>query len=77
MTDDQLDRDLVAAVRARDKTRVVRLYRQAAQATEATGDVDRACFFYTHAWVFAMEAGDPMAAELRAKLVAHGRETDG
>ncbi|MEM9426316.1 MAG: hypothetical protein AAGA06_06405 [Pseudomonadota bacterium] len=76
MSDDQLDRDMVAAVRAGDKARIVRLYAQAAEASEATGDVDRACFFYTHAWVFAMEAGDPLAEDLRAKLVAHGRETD-
>ncbi|MEM7751831.1 MAG: hypothetical protein AAF230_00360 [Pseudomonadota bacterium] len=76
MSDDRLDRALSDAVQAGDLPRVVRLYRDAAEMSEATGDVDRACFFYTHAWVFAMEAGDPMADELRAKLVAHGRETE-
>jgi hypothetical protein len=35
-------------------------------------------FYLTHAYVFALEAGDPRAAALKARLVAEGadRRTD-
>ena len=44
------------------------------EAAEAAGDVDSACFFLTHAYVFVLEAGDKRAADLRARLAAEGRE---
>lgn len=55
-----------------DSDALVSLYTQAADGAE---DVDTECFFLTHAFVFALEAGDPRAQGLRARLVAHGRET--
>ncbi len=56
---------------ANDVDVLVSLYTQAAN--EAT-DVDAECFYLTHAFVFALEAGDPRAGILRARLVKHGRE---
>ncbi len=70
MTD--LDAQLLAAHAAGDHVALVTLYTQAA---DAAPDWDRACFFLTHAYVFALEKGDARATVLRAQLVSHGRET--
>jgi hypothetical protein len=71
-----LDAELLAAHDAGDLGRLVAGYARAADNAEGAGDVNRAAFFLTHAWVFALEAGDPRANDLRARLVAHGRETE-
>ena len=73
---DRLDAALIAAHEADDKAALVRLYRQAGEASEAGGDIDAACFYYTHAYVFALESGDPARREMLAKLAAHGRDAD-
>lgn len=68
---DDLDAQLLAAHGARDGPALIGLYSQAALGANS----DTACGFYlTHAYVFALETGDPRAADLRAKLVAMGRE---
>jgi len=37
--------------------------------------VDAACFFYTHAYVYALDAGDgAVEREARAALRGHGRD---
>ena len=66
-----LDAALIAAHEAGDTDALVRLYREAADAAE--GEVRRA-FYLTHAYVFALEAGDPRARDLHAALRAMGRE---
>ena len=48
-------------------------YARASDQAEEQGDVDRACFFLTHAWIFALEAGDPIADEHRSRLARYGR----
>ena len=68
-----LDAQIIAAHDAGDHTALVTLYTQAADAIEPR-DVDAACFFLTHAHVFALEAADPRTPELRARLIKHGRE---
>jgi len=68
-----LDTALIAAHAAGDGPALVRLYTQAADAAEPT-DIDAACFFLTHAYVFALEQDHPEVATIRARLVAHGRE---
>jgi hypothetical protein len=70
-----LDAALHVAHAARDTDRLVTLYEAAADgpASGATA-ADAAPFYLTHAYVFALEAGDPRAARLRARLVAMGRE---
>ena len=72
MTD--LDERLLAAHAAGDLPALAMLYSQAADAREASGDIDAACFYLTHAFVFALEAGDAQGPGLHARLKAHGRE---
>lgn len=69
-----LDRDLLVAHAAHDTDSLVRLYRQAGEGREQAGDIDAACFFYTHAYVFALESGHAAAGELLDMLVRHGRD---
>ena len=66
-----LDADLLAAHAAGDRDRLVSLY---AQAADVAGSADAAGFYLTHAFVFALEAGDARAEGLRARLAATGRE---
>lgn len=66
-----LDQQMTAAHVAGDHAALVVLYTQAA---DLANDLDAACFFLTHAYVFALEVGAPEAAELHARLCTHGRE---
>lgn len=74
MTDVDLDAQLIAAHESGDLPALVALYSKAAQEAEAAGDVDAACFFLTHAYVFALEAGDARSEALHQRLKAYGRE---
>ncbi len=73
---DGLDRDLEAALAAKDPARIAAVYARAADMLETKGEIDGACFLMTQAWIFALEVGDPLADDLRARLVAHGRESE-
>ena len=64
-----LDTALLQAHAAGDRAALVTLYTQAAD----TSKTARA-FYLTHAYVFALEAGDPRAPALRARLVDLGAE---
>ncbi len=75
MTDD-LEAALLQAHDTHDLNDLVRLYTDAADREEQANQTDRACFFLTHAWIFALEAGDPRSHDLKARLVAHGREVE-
>jgi len=66
-----LDAALLAAHAAQDHPALVTLY---ARAAAQTADADAACFYLTHAMVFALELGDPRSEVFRAALVAQGRE---
>lgn len=66
-----LDAALLAAHEAMDHQALITLYTQAADQAQ---DVDAACFYLTHAMVFALEAGDPRANVLRQRLITQGRE---
>ena len=68
-----LDAALRAAHAAGDPVALARLYAQAADAAEARRDPDATCFYLTHAFVFALEAGVPEAQTLNQRLVARGR----
>ena len=52
----------------------MRLYAEAGDLAEAAGEIDAACFFLTHAYVFALATGAAEAGALHARLLAHGRE---
>ncbi len=66
-----LDARMIAAHEAGDTGALIRLYTQAANEANA---LDAECFYLTHAYIFALEAGAPEAPILRARLKAHGRE---
>ena len=66
-----LDAQMIAAHDAQDQQALIRLYTLAA---DQANDLTAACFYLTHAYVFALEAGAPEAAALHARLKAHGRE---
>ncbi|MGJ8626732.1 MAG: hypothetical protein ACSHXB_07210 [Sulfitobacter sp.] len=68
-----LNAQLLAAHAAGDIPALIRLYTVAADQVEQD-DLDAACFYLTHAYVFALESGDATCPALRARLVAHGRE---
>jgi len=70
----ELDAALIAAHGAGDQPRLAALYARAGDAAEAAGEIDAACFYLTHAYVFALAAGAPEAAALHARLLAYGRE---
>ncbi|WP_299424515.1 hypothetical protein [uncultured Shimia sp.] len=66
-----LEARLLAAHAADDKIALVTLYKEAATAAktpEAKG------FFLTQAYVYAIETGHPIAADLHQNLKATGRE---
>lgn len=66
-----LDAHLKAAQAAGDKRALIGLYDQAA---DTANDPNAAAFFLTHAYVFALEAGDPRAKAFHHRLKAEGRE---
>jgi hypothetical protein len=53
-----------------DQLALVALYTEAADNTDV---IDAACFHLTHAYIFALELGDPVSDALYARLKVHGR----
>lgn len=53
-----------------DRAALVALYTAAA---DAAPDLDAACFYLTHAYIYALEKGDPAAEQLYHRLKAHQR----
>lgn len=70
MTRSELDAALLAAHEAGDRRGLITLYAEAANANTGVA----AAFYLTHAYVFALEAGDSRVHVLRARLVALGSE---
>lgn len=66
-----LDARLLEAHARGDQAALVGLYEEAAG---SANDPVAAGFYLTHAYVFALELGDPRAVALHAKLKASGRE---
>lgn len=65
-----LDNRLLTAHARNDKQALVTLYTQAA---DQAADIDAACFYLTHAYIFALETGAPAASALYDRLRQHGR----
>jgi hypothetical protein len=65
------DRLLEAHARG-DARALITLYTEAA---ETANDPVAHGFYLTHAYVFALEQGDPRARDLHARLKAQGRES--
>lgn len=70
----ELDRDLMVAYKVNDKTQIVTLYAKAGEQSEQCKNVDGACFYYTQAYIFALEMDHPLKTTLREKLAHYGRE---
>lgn len=66
-----LDAALLAAHARRDAGALIGLYTKAGEAAQSA---DAACFYFTQAFIFALEAGDARALSLQARLHALGRE---
>jgi len=69
-----LDGALLDAHSRNDQASLIELYEQAGLLQEKLGDKDSACFYFTHAYVFALEQGAEKAALLKDRLVHHGRD---
>lgn len=67
-----LDDRMISAHAAQDRMALIKLYREAA---DSVNDRDASCFFLTHAYIFALEAGTSEAQNLHARLKAQGRES--
>ncbi|WP_137701639.1 hypothetical protein [Marimonas lutisalis] len=65
-----LDQRLLAAHAADDRAALIALYEEAA---DAAGDETACGFYLTHAFVYALEAGDARAEGLRTRLHMMGR----
>ncbi|MEM1046982.1 MAG: hypothetical protein AAGL24_12545 [Pseudomonadota bacterium] len=70
----RLDDALLDAHAREDRETLVALYAEAGDHELAAGNVDAGCFFLTHAYVYALEAGHPDADRLHAVLKRHGRD---
>lgn len=71
---EQLNEDLLAAHRRGDGAALVELYCRAADMAETSADIDRACFFLVHAYVYALEYGHPRTEKIRDRLRQRDRE---
>ena len=67
-----LDKALTEAHQSGDKAALVALYRNAADSSD---NQDDRAFFLTHAYIFALEIGDPASQHLKSQLALLGRET--
>lgn len=65
-----LEAALLAAHARGDRTALIGLYADASEAAHTC----EAAFFLTQAYVFALEAGDPRAPVLKARLVGLGAD---
>lgn len=66
-----LDAQIIAAHAAGDKLGLAGFY---ADAAKQAADLDARCFFLTQAYIFALDAGLPLATDLHKSLKEHGRE---
>ncbi len=65
-----LDAQLLNAHASGDKPALVTLY---AKAADGADTIDAACFYLTHAYIFALELDHRDVAALHARLSKHGR----
>ncbi|GGA21264.1 hypothetical protein [Neptunicoccus cionae] len=68
-----LDQALLDAHAAQNSPALVRLYQQAGNSALEMDEI-RGCFYLTHAYIYALEAGLPEAETLHSTLRSYGRE---
>lgn len=74
MGNPKLESELLYAHKKRDFVSLSNLYLQLAFELEASHDVDAACFYWTHSFVYGLEAGlEEATAIAEQKLAAYGR----
>lgn len=73
LSEPTLEARLLAAHGADDRWALVDLYDEASRLTDDVESLEKYSFYLTHSWVFALETDHPKAAELKARLVRHGR----
>lgn len=69
-----LEARLLAAHQDPDPSVLSVLYTEAADMREAEGNIPATCFFLTHAYVYALQAGLAGAHELQHRLWQYGAE---
>lgn len=74
MNEAALEHRLLVAHAQNDIEALTALYEEAANLMEEQGDEEAACFFLTHAFVFALESGSRRADALQMRLWKRGRE---
>jgi hypothetical protein len=71
----RLQRDMLQAHEQDDLKALPALYLAAAKLRESQDDIDAACFFYTHAYVYALDCGNrDIADKARSRLKSYGRD---
>lgn len=70
---DALDKALLEAHAAGDGPRLASLYGEAAERFNAMGDIDAACFYWTQALIFSLEAGLDEAVHYAERLRRYRR----
>lgn len=73
MNIDELNKNLLRAHEENDLSELVTLYSMAAIIFENRHDIDAACFYFTQAYVFALELDSPKMIGLHQRLTKHGR----
>lgn len=76
MTIESLDQALLDAHARSDFEQLIVLYTRVGEEQLSQNDIDAACFYFTHAYVFALEAGAEEANDLNKRLVEFGREVE-
>lgn len=69
----ELETQLLAAHASGDAAAMAALYEQAASRMEHKGDEASAAFYYTQAYIFALDAGSAQAIHLESWLRARNR----
>lgn len=74
--DEALESDLLQAHARRDHATLCQLYLSAAEARLAAGEQDAAAFFFTQAYVIALDGGgEEVARAAHSRLMQLGRDT--
>lgn len=69
----ELEARLQAAHVANDQAELVMFYSKAADLAHESGACEKAAFFLTHAWIFALESGHEKSNHLADRLRAMGK----
>jgi hypothetical protein len=76
MNRESLNEKLIQAHEENNIADLLVLYTRAGDDSEKAGDIDAACFYLTHAYVFALDAGSEQANVLLMLLLQYGRVQD-